>query len=59
VNLQLPKPPIARVNGWGASGIAAKPRLLSSAQWRRMRLQLADLDAKLRRMTAAEHERRR
>jgi hypothetical protein len=59
VNPQSPKPPIGRINGWGAASLAAKPRLLSSAQWRRMRLQLADLDTKLRQMTAAEHERHR
>jgi hypothetical protein len=33
--------------------------LLTSVQFRRMRRQLSDLDAKLRQMTAAEHERRR
>jgi hypothetical protein len=39
--------------------LAAKSRLLTSAQFRGMRRQLSDLDAKLRQMTAAEHERRR
>jgi hypothetical protein len=32
---------------------------MTSAQWRGMRLQLSDLDAKLRQMTWAEQERRR
>jgi hypothetical protein len=39
--------------------LAAKSCLLTSAQFRGMRGQLSDLDAKLRQMTAAEHERRR
>jgi hypothetical protein len=39
--------------------LAVKSRLLASAQFRGMRRQLSDLDAKLRQMTAAEHERRR
>jgi hypothetical protein len=54
---QSPKPPTTRILGWGVGNLA-KPRLLTSAQLRGMRLQLSDLDAKLRQMTAAEHERR-
>jgi hypothetical protein len=34
-------------------------RVLTGAQFRGMRRQLSDLDAKRRQMTAAEHERRR
>jgi hypothetical protein len=55
----LSKPPATRINGWGAGGFAAKPRLLTGAQWRGMRRRLNDLHAKLRQMTAVEHERRR
>jgi hypothetical protein len=55
---QSPKPPTTRINSWGVGNLAAKSRLLTSAQFRGMRRQLSDLDAKLRQMTAAEHERR-
>jgi hypothetical protein len=57
---QSPKPPAARLNRGGATG---RPyggrRFLTSAQWRGMRLQLSDLDAKLRQLSSAERERRR
>jgi hypothetical protein len=56
---QSPKPPTTRINGWDAGSLAAKPRLLTGAQWRGMRRQLNDLDAKLRQMTSAERERPR
>jgi hypothetical protein len=53
------KPPTTRINSWGMGNLAAKSRLLTSAQFRGMRRQPSDLDAKRRQMTAAEHERRR
>jgi hypothetical protein len=56
---QSPKPPTTRINSWGMGNLAAKSRLLTSAQFRGMRRQPSDLDAKLRQMTAAEHEPRR
>jgi hypothetical protein len=57
---QTPKPPTARISGWGGTGYPNGSRpFLSSAQLRGMRRQLTDLDAKLRQMTAAERERRR
>ncbi len=59
---QSPKPvAAARLNGWGATGRldGSRRRFLTIAQLRGMRLQLSDLDAKLRQMTWAEHERRR
>jgi hypothetical protein len=57
---QLPKPPAARLNGWSGTGHPyGGRRFLTGAQLRVMRLQLSDLDAKLRQMTSAERERRR
>jgi hypothetical protein len=57
---QPPKPPTARISGWGGTGYPNGSRpLLTGAQLRGMRRQLTDLDAKLRQMTAAERERRR
>jgi hypothetical protein len=57
---QSPKPPTARLNGWGSTGrLGGGRRFLTGAQWRGMRLQLSDLDAKLRQMTAVEREWRR
>jgi hypothetical protein len=56
---QSPKPPNTRINSWGVGNLGAKSRLLTSAQFRGMRRQLSDLDAKLRQMAAAERERRR
>ena len=57
---QPPKPPAARLNGWGGTGHPyGGRRFLTGAQLRGMRLQLSDLDAKLRQMTAAERDRRR
>jgi hypothetical protein len=56
---QSSKPPTTRINGWGACSLAAKPRLLTGAQWRGMRRQRNDLDAKLRQVTSVEHEPRR
>jgi hypothetical protein len=53
------KPPAARLSG-GATGRAeGERRFLSSPQFRGMRLELSDLDAKLQQMTTAERERRR
>jgi hypothetical protein len=56
-----PKPPAARLGSWGATGRldGSSRRFLTTTQLRGMRLQLSDLDAKLRQMTWAEHERRR
>ncbi len=51
--------PTARLSGWGAGSLAAKPRFMTSAQLRRMRRRLSDLDAKLRQMTAAERDERK
>jgi hypothetical protein len=57
---QPPKPPAARLSDWGATGSSiGKRRLLTSAQFAEMRRKLADVDAKLRQMTAAERQRRR
>jgi hypothetical protein len=57
---QSTKPPTARSNDWGATGSSiGKRRLLTSAQFAEMRRKLADVDAKLRQMTAAERQRRR
>jgi hypothetical protein len=58
---QSPRPPAARLNGWGATGQldGSRRRFLTIAHLRGMRLQLSDLDAKLRQMAWAEHERRR
>ena len=57
---QSPKPPAARLNGWGAMGhLNGGRRFLTGAQLRSIRLQLSDLDAKLRQMTAAKRDRRR
>jgi hypothetical protein len=57
---QSPKSPTARVSGWGATGHPDGARhILTSAQYAEMRRKRADLDAKLRQMTAAERNRRR
>jgi hypothetical protein len=58
---QSPKPPAARLSGWGTTDRldGSSRRFVTTAQLRGMRLQLSDLDAKLRQMTWAEHERRR
>jgi hypothetical protein len=57
---QLPKPPAARLKGWGGTGHPyGERRFLTGAQLRVIRLQLSDLEAKLRQMTSAERERRR
>jgi hypothetical protein len=56
---QSAKPSTTRINSWDVGNLAAKSPLLTSVQFRGMRRQLSDLDAKLRQMTAAEHERRR
>jgi hypothetical protein len=57
---QLPKPPAARVFGWGATGSPNGSRpLLTIAQYAEMRRKRVDLEAKLRQMTTAERERRR
>jgi hypothetical protein len=52
---QRPKPPAARLNGWGGTGQSlGGRRLLTSTQYAEIRRKLADVDAKLREMTAAE-----
>ena len=57
---QPPKPPAARVSGWGSTGSPdGKRRLLSRAQYAEIRRKRADLYVKLRQMTAAERDRRR
>ena len=56
---QPPKPPTARISGWGGMGYPDGSRRLTRAQLRGMRRQLTDLDAKLWQMTTAERERRR
>jgi hypothetical protein len=58
---QLPKPPAAaRISGWGGTGYPNGSRpLLTSAQYAEMRRKRADLDAKLKQMTAVERDRRR
>jgi hypothetical protein len=57
---QSPKPPAIRLNGWGATGyINGGRRFLTSTQYAEMRRKLADVDAKLKQLTAAERERRR
>jgi hypothetical protein len=55
---QSPKPPAARLSDWGATGNSiGKRRLLTRSQFADMRRKLADVDAKLRQMTAAERQR--
>ena len=57
---QPPKPPAAQVSDWGATGNPiGKRRLLTRSQFAELRRKLADVDAKLRQMTAAERQRRR
>jgi hypothetical protein len=57
---QSPKPPVARLSDWGATGSSiGKRRLLTSTQFAEMRRKLADVDAKLRQLSAAERGRRR
>jgi hypothetical protein len=57
---QPPKTPAARVFGWGGTGSPNGSRApLTSAQYAELRRKRADLDAKLRQMTAAERDRRR
>ena len=52
---QPPKPPAARLNGWGGTGqTLGGRRLLTSTQYAEIRRKLADVDAKLREMTAAD-----
>ena len=50
-----PKPPAARLNGWGATGRldGSSRRFLTAAQMRGMRLQLSDLDAKVRQLSCS------
>jgi len=56
---QPPKPPNARRSVWAAGSLAEKSRLLTKAQYAEMRRKLADVEAKLRQLTAAERQRRR
>jgi hypothetical protein len=57
---QSTKPPTARLSDSGATGhLIGGPRFLTSVQRAELRRKLADVDAKLRQMTWAEHERRR
>ena len=57
---QSPKPLAGRVSGWGATGSPNGSRpLLTSAQYAETRRKRADVDAKLKQLTAAERERRR
>jgi hypothetical protein len=52
---QPPKPPAARLNGWGGTGQSlGGRRLLTSTQYAEIRRKLAEVDAKLREMTAAD-----
>ncbi len=52
---QPPKPPAARLNGWGETGQPlGGRRLLTSTELAETRRKLAEVDAKLREMTAAE-----
>jgi hypothetical protein len=54
------KPPAARVSDWNATGNSTgKRRLLTRSQFAEMRRKLADVDAKLRQLSAAERGRRR
>jgi len=56
----MAEPPPARVSSWGATGRSdGRRRFLTSAQFAERRRKLADLDAKLRQMAWAQHERRR
>jgi len=55
---QPPKPPTPRLSVWGAtSDPNSARRFLTSAQYAEMRRKRADLDAKLKQMTAAERGR--
>ena len=57
---QPPKPPTAYLSGWGATGNPdGKRRFLTSAQCAELRRKLADVDFKLRQLSAAERVRRR
>jgi hypothetical protein len=57
---QSPKPPAIRLSVWGATGDLHSPRrFLTDAQYAEIRRKRADLDAKLKQMTAAERGRRR
>ena len=52
------KPPAARVSDWGVTGnYIGKRRLLTRSQFAEMRRKLADVDAKLRELSAAERRR--
>jgi len=52
------KPPAARVSDWGATGNSiGTRRLLTRSQFAEMRRKLADVDAKLRQLSAAERRR--
>ena len=52
---QPPKPPAARRSGWGETGQPlAGGRLLTSTELAETRRKLAEVDAKIREMTAAE-----
>jgi hypothetical protein len=53
---RAPKPVNYLRRGWAE---LPRQKQLSAAQYRTLQRQLADVDAKLRQMTAAEHERRR
>jgi hypothetical protein len=54
------KPSAARLSDWGATGSSiGKRRLLTSAQYAEPRRKLADLDAKLRQLGAAQRGRGR
>jgi hypothetical protein len=57
---QSPKQPAARLSDWGATGGSiGKRRLLTRAQYAELRRKLADVDAKLRQLGAAERGRQR
>jgi hypothetical protein len=57
---QPPKPPTSRLSVWGATGDPnSARRFVTSAQYAEIRRKRADVDAKLKQMTAAERERRR
>ena len=56
---QSPKPPVARLSDSGATGGSiGKRRLLTRAQYAELRRKLADVDDKLRQLSAGEHGRR-
>jgi hypothetical protein len=55
-----PKLQTNHASGWGVTGsVHIQRRILSARQYAELRERLRDVDDELRRMKAAEHERRR